>query len=435
VNVFDAEWTWTGERFETGIQIQVDEDGRIEAVGALGATPDLALAGRAILPGMVSAHSHAFQRGLRGRGEKFPEGSGSFWTWRQAMYGLVETLDEESFHRLCRLCFAEMRAAGITTVGEFHYFHHRETGGETADFRLDEVVLRAAAEAGIRIALLEVYYRTGAIGQPLEGAQRRFGSSSPAAYWEQMERLAGLLDPRTQTLGASVHSIRAASLEDLAAIYDEARRRDLVFHIHVEEQRREIEDSLAFYGRRPMALILEALGTATDLTAVHCTHTDPEDMARFLAGGGTVCLCPLTEANLGDGIPAAPRSHPAGSPFCLGSDSNARISLLEEMRWMEYGQRLATESRGVLRDAGGSVARILWDAATVNGARALGLPAGRIEAGLWADLVAIDLASPSLAGWTPETLLESLLFGATEEVVVATCVGGEWREHRKILAP
>jgi formiminoglutamate deiminase len=435
VKVFEAEWTWTGERFETGIQIQVDEDGRIEAVGALGATPDLALAGRAILPGMVSAHSHAFQRGLRGRGEIFPEGSGSFWTWRQAMYGLVETLDEESFHRLCLRCFAEMRAAGITTVGEFHYFHHRETGEATADFAFDEVVLRAAAEAGIRIALLEVYYRTGAIGQPLQWAQRRFGSPSPAAYWEQMGRLAGLLDPRTQTLGASVHSIRAASLEDLAAIYDEARRRDLVFHIHVEEQRREIEDSLAFYGKRPMALILEALGTATDLTAVHCTHTDPEDMARFLAGGGTVCLCPLTEANLGDGIPAAPRGHPAGSPFCLGSDSNARISLLEEMRWMEYGQRLATESRGVLRDAGGSVARILWDAATVNGARALDVPAGRIEAGLWADLVAIDLASPSLAGWTPETLLESLVFGATEEVVAATCVGGEWREHRKPHAP
>ncbi|HYO13058.1 MAG TPA: formimidoylglutamate deiminase [Thermoanaerobaculia bacterium] len=435
MKVFEAEWTWTGERFESGIQIQVEGDGRIEAVGSLGATPDLALAGRAILPGMVSAHSHAFQRGLRGRGETFPEGSGSFWTWRQAMYGLVETLDEESFHRLCLLCFAEMRAAGITTVGEFHYFHHRGTGGETADYAFDEVVLRAAAEAGIRIALLEVYYRTGAIGQPLEGAQRRFGSPSPAAYWEQMERLAGLLDPRTQTLGASVHSIRAASLEDLAAIYDEARRRDLVFHIHVEEQRREIEDSLAFYGKRPMALVLEALGTATDLTAVHCTHTDPEDMARFLAGGGTVCLCPLTEANLGDGIPAAPRVHPAGSPFCLGSDSNARISLLEEMRWMEYGQRLASESRGVLRDAGGSVARVLWDAATVGGARALDVPAGRIEAGRWADLVAIDLASPSLAGWTPETLLDALTFGATESVVAATCVGGEWREHRKPLPP
>jgi formimidoylglutamate deiminase len=428
VSVFEAEWTWTGERFETGLQVEVDEEGRIEAVGVLGRTPDLALAGHALLPGMVSAHSHAFQRGLRGRGETFPEGSGSFWTWRQAMYGLVGSLDAEGFHRTCLQAFQEMRAAGITCVGEFHYFHH--AGTEAASYAFDELVLRAAAEAGLRIALLEVYYRTGAIGQPLEGAQRRFGTPSPAAYWDQMDRLAGLLDPSTQSLGASVHSLRAASPEDLAAIYDEARRRDLVFHIHVEEQRREIEDCLAFYGKRPMALLLETLGTATDLTAVHCTHTDPEDLARFFAGGGTVCLCPLTEANLGDGIPAAPRSVPAGSAFCLGSDSNARISLFEEMRWMEYGQRLATESRGVLRDPNGSVAKVLWDAATAGGARALDVPAGRIEAGLWADFVAVDLAAPALAGWTPETLLDTLVFGATEGVVAATCVGGEWREHR-----
>jgi formimidoylglutamate deiminase len=429
MRIFEAEWTWTGGRFETGIQVQVGEDGRIEAVGDLGMTPDLALAGRALLPGMVSAHSHAFQRGLRGRGETFPEGSGSFWTWRQAMYSLAGTLDAEGFHRLCLQAFQEMRAAGITCVGEFHYFHH--SGEEAADYAFDEQVLHAAAEAGIRIALLEVYYRTGAIGQPLEGAQRRFATPSPAAYWERIDRLAGLLDPRTQSLGASVHSIRAASLEDLAAIYDEARRRDLVFHIHVEEQRREIEDSLAFYGERPMSLLMKTLGTATDLTAVHCTHTDPEDMARFLAGGGAVCLCPLTEANLGDGIPAALRTVSPESAFCLGSDSNARISLLEEMRWMEYGQRLATESRGVLRDPGGNVAKVLWEAATVNGARSLDVPAGRIEAGLWADFVAVDLHTPSLAGWTPETLLESMVFGATEEVVSATCVSGEWVEHRK----
>jgi formimidoylglutamate deiminase len=430
VKVVKADWTWTGERFEPGVRVAIGDDGRIESVGRQDRAPDLRLSGRALLPGMVSAHSHAFQRGLRGRGETFPAGSGSFWTWREAMYALVENLDEASFHRLCLQTFREMRSAGITTVGEFHYFHHREPGPEAADWAFDAVVLRAAAEAGIRIALIESYYRTGAIGQPLEGGQRRFRSPSPAAYWEQVDRLAGLLDPRTQTLGASVHSVRAASLEDLTAVYDEARRRDLVFHIHVEEQRREIEEALAYYGRRPMALVLESLGTATDLTAVHCTHTDAEDMERFLAAGGTVCLCPLTEGNLGDGIPAAPRAHPASGSFCLGSDSNARISHIEEMRWMEYGQRLATESRGALRDGNGNVARTLWEAATVTGARALGLETGRIAPGLWADFAAIDLAAPALLGWEPETLLESLIFGATEEVVTATCVGGEWEEHR-----
>lgn len=428
MTVLQADWTWTGEAFEEGVQVRI-EDGRISEVGHLGEA-DLRLERRALLPGMVSAHSHAFQRGLRGRGERFPAGaagSGSFWTWREAMYGLVDRLDPDTFQALCLRTFREMRAAGITCVGEFHYFHH---GPELDGWAFDERVLRAASEAGIRIALLEVYYRTGAIGQPLEGAQRRFGAPSPAAFWEQADRLAGLVDPTTQTLGASVHSLRAASLDDLRSVYDEARRRDLPFHIHVEEQRREIQDALAFYGQRPMQLLLETLGTATDVTAVHCTHTDAEDMARFLAGGGTVCICPLTEGNLGDGIAALPRVRDLGGPVCLGSDSNARISMLEEMRWLEYAQRLATESRGVLADDAGQVARAVFESATIAGANALGVDAGRIAPGCWADLAAIDLDAPTLAGWEPDTLLDSLVFGASDEVVAATCVGGRWVEHR-----
>lgn len=422
MSVLEADWTWTGERFETGIQVRIEE-GRIAEVGKLGDSQRLE--NRALLPGMISAHSHAFQRGLRGRGERFPAGSGSFWTWREAMYGLVGRLDPDDFQALCFQTFREMRRAGITCVGEFHYFHHgpEMDGLELDNWAFDERVLRAAAEAGIRIVLLEVYYRTGAIGQPLEGPQRRFGSPSLAAFWEQVDRLGALLDPATQSLGASVHSLRAAGLDDLRAVYDEARRRDLVFHIHVEEQRREIEDALAYYGRRPMQLLLQTLGTATDVTAVHCTHTDAEDMERFLAGGGTVCVCPLTEANLGDGIPGK-----VGAA-CLGSDSNARISMLEEMRWLEYAQRLKTESRGVLRDRDGRVARGLFEAATVNGAQALGIDAGRIAPGCWADFAAIDLGAPSLAGWEPETLLDSLVFGAGDEAIAATCVGGVWMER------
>jgi formimidoylglutamate deiminase len=250
-----------------------------------------------------------------------------------------------------------------------------------------------------------------------------------------MDRLAARLDPRRESLAASVHSLRAAGIEDLAAIYAEARRRDLPFHIHVEEQELEIADVIAYYGRRPMALLLETLGTATDLTAVHCTHTDGEEMERFLSAGGRVCLCLLTEGNLGDGIATVSRV-PANAPaFCLGSDSNARISPIEEMRWLEYVQRLATGSRGVLRslDGEGNVAPVLLAAATAGGAAALGVEAGRIAPGLWADLAAIDLHSPLLAGWTPETLLAAVIFGATEEVVTATAVGGVWVEHRRTL--
>ncbi|HEY0554909.1 MAG TPA: formimidoylglutamate deiminase [Thermoanaerobaculia bacterium] len=429
MKTIEADLTWTGARFESGLQIAVGEDGRIAEVGALGRTADQRLTGRALLPGLVTAHSHAFQRGLRGLGETFPAGAaGSFWTWREAMYALVGRLDSAELHALSLLTFREMRRAGITTVGEFHYVHHRDP--EALDYAFDAVVLAAAAEAGIRIVFIQSYYRTGAVGQPLEGPQRRFDSPNPKTYWEQMDRLAARLDPRRESLAASVHSLRAGSPDDLAAIYDGARRRDLPFHIHVEEQRREIEEVIAFYGQRPMALLLETLGTATDLTAVHCTHTDPEEMDRFLSAGGTVCLCPLTEGNLGDGIAAVPRLPPQRRSLCLGSDSNARISSIEEMRWLEYVQRLATESRGVLRDREGDVARVLLEAATTGGAKALGVEAGRIEAGLWADFAAIDLDSPLIAGWTPERLLESVIFGATEEVVAATCVGGEWEEHR-----
>jgi len=426
--MIEADLTWTGARFETGIQIAVGEDGRIAEVGPLGRSADLRLHGRALLPGFVSAHSHAFQRGLRGRGETFPAGAGNFWTWREAMYDLVQRLDADELRALSLQTFREMRATGITTVGEFHYVHHRDP--DAVDFAFDDVVLAAAREAGIRIAFIQSYYKTGAVGQPLEGGQRRFGCPSPEVYWEQMERLAARLNPRRETLAASVHSLRAAKVEDLAAIYDEARRRDLPFHIHVEEQRREIDEVIAYYGQRPMALLLETLGTATDITAVHCTHTDPEEMDRYLSMGGTVCLCPLTEGNLGDGIANVTKARPRSGAFCLGSDSNARISPIEEMRWMEYAQRLSTESRGVVRDRAGNVAPLLLQAATAGGAKALSVDAGRIETGLWADFAAIALDSPLIAGWTPETLLESVIFGATEEVVAATCVGGEWVEHR-----
>ncbi|MBV8199007.1 MAG: formimidoylglutamate deiminase [Acidobacteria bacterium] len=430
--IVEADWTWTGDGFASGVQVRVGGDGRIAEVGRLGLAATLRLHRQALLPGMVSAHSHAFQRALRGRGERFPAGTGSFWSWREAMYELAAGLDAGGFERLCVQSFREMRAAGITAVGEFHYFHHQRTAADTAadisplDYGFDPLVLRAAAAAGIRIVLLNTYYRTGGFDQPATGAQRRFESPSPEVFWEQMDRLDRSLAGPTQTLGAAVHSLRAAPPEELAAIFQEARRRGLAVHLHLEEQRKEIADCLAYYGRRPMQLALAALPAADGLTAVHCTHTAPEDLERFLEAGGTLCVCPLTEANLGDGLADLTIAHRRGDRISLGTDSNARISLLEEMRWLEYGQRLRAESRGLLRDAAGAVAPNLLRAATVGGARALGLPCGEVAAGCWADLVAVDLDHPALAGWEPETLLETLIFGAGDEAIVATAVGGEW---------
>ena len=428
--VIEADLTWIEGRVESGLQVRVDTDGRIAEVGRLERRITNRLRDRALLPGFVNVHSHAFQRGLRGKGERFPAGVGDFWTWREAMYALVERLDQRELFRLSLQAFEEMRDAGITTVGEFHYLHH---AGDGTDYELDRIVLDAAAEAGIRIVLLQAYYATGGIGQPLGSAQRRFRSTDVDAYWKQIDRLESALDAQTQSLGAVAHSIRAASLEDISALHAEARRRGLPFHMHVEEQRREIEECVAAYGRPPMRVLLDTLDIGDNLTAVHCTHTTPVDLRQFLQAGGTVCVCPLTEANLGDGLPQLDPVPDMLDRLSLGSDSNARISPIEEMRWLEYGQRLRNESRGVLRTGEGEVAPTVIQAATAGGARALGLRAGRIDAGHWADLVVIDLEHPSIQGWELETLAEALVSGADNGVVRGTYVGGNWRESRLIL--
>ncbi len=424
--IIEADLTWVDGRFRPGVKITVGANGRIEAVGSLDATVSLRLKDRAILPGMINAHSHTFQRGLRGRGEQFPRGAGSFWSWREAMYELVNQMDEPKIYALSRQAFTEMLACGITTVGEFHYLHHDE---RCEGYAFDEIVLKAAADAGIRIVLLNAYYATGGIGEPLEGAQLRFGSPSLDAFWLQMDRLQTLIDHQTQSLGVVAHSIRAADIQDIAALHEEAHRRGLVFHIHVEEQRKEIEDCVGHYARRPMQLLNERLQIDDRFTAIHCTHTDHGDMASYLAAGGNVCICPLTEANLGDGIADVPEILKHNGRICFGTDSNARISCIEEMRWLEYVQRLTGEQRGVCTDEGGSCAQLLWRMATIHGANVLGINTGEIEAGCAADLVTIDLNHPSLAGWSTETLLDSLVFGSSNQAIAATCVNGRWIER------
>ena len=412
--VIEADFTWTGGELTPGVQVMVD-GGRIEVVGALGFDATRRLRGQILLPGFVSAHSHAFQRALRGRGETFPAGSGSFWSWREAMYELVAQLDETGFHDAVLATFQEMRSAGITSVGEFHYLHHSPAG---ADYAFDGIVLAAARAAGIRITLLLTFYKTGGIGQPLNNAQKRFETRSVEEFFRHVDSLT--FDPATQRIGIAAHSIRGVPLDDLVELYAGARQRAMPMHMHVEEQRKEIEDCLAAYGRRPMQLLNERLPSCEGLTAVHATHTHAADMQRFLDRGGSVCITPLTEANLGDGIPDVTPllAHP--ERLSLGTDSNARISFLEEMRWLEYAQRLRSESRGVYRDENGRNAPRLLEFATRGGARSLGLETGRIEAGACADFIAVDVAD-----------LETLVFGRGDDAIRATCVAGQWQSTER----
>ena len=434
---------WTGTSFEAGWAVDVDPAGRILAVGpaedpatdAVGPiATEVDLRGKALLPGFVNAHSHAFQRGLRGRGETFPAGAGSFWTWREAMYDLVGRLDESLLYNLSTLAFREMLAAGITTVGEFHYVHHLDDDERT--FAGDAVVVQAAHDVGIRLVLLHAFYRFGGLdephrGRPLTGGQLRFETADYDTYLRSFERLEKLVrgtgSYESLQLGVVAHSIRAVSQDDLRRLHTLAQEQGLVFHMHVEEQRQEIEACLETHGQTPMQVILDACEVDERTTAVHCTHTAPDDMERYLAAGGNVCLCPLTEANLGDGIADLPGILAArGSQLCLGSDSNARISMLEEMRWTEYVQRLHRERRGVVVTGDGRIGPRLLGAATVGGARSLGLDAGRIEAGALADFSAIDLHHRQLDHATPETLADALVCGGGDGVISNVCVGGRW---------
>ncbi len=423
--IIEADLTWTGMQFEPGVQVEVDDTGRITRVGTLHTKATTRLTGQALLPGFVNAHSHAFQRGLRGRGERFPDGAGSFWSWREAMYALVNRLDAKSLFDLSVQAFQEMRSTGITTVGEFHYLHHLS---DEDRFVFDTVVLDAARAVGIRIALLQTYYRTGGCGLPATGGQRRFLSTSLEGYWSQVDRLELTLDPTRESLGIAAHSLRAVPPDEVEQLHAESVRRGRPFHIHLEEQVQEVADCLDAYDQRPMTLLLDRLSTMENVTAVHCTHTDPTELTAFIDRGGSVSLCPLTEANLGDGIPPLGEISTTlrGVELCLGTDSNARIAMMEEMRGLEYAQRLKAERRGIFRDEDGTVARRLLRIATQGGARSLGVASGEIRPGLWADFAVVDMAAPILAGADPDTLLDSIVFGADPSVVTRTAVGGIW---------
>jgi len=280
VRIVEADWIWTGRVFEPDLQIEVSADGRIHSIHRKTQIADLQLEDAALIPGMVNAHSHAFQRGLRGRGESFPEGSRSFWNWRDEMYELVDSIDSGTFYKLSLQAFGEMLRCGITTVGEFHYLHH-QTPDE--DYGLDEVLLQAAEDAGIRIVLISVYYRSGGIGKEPSGAQLRFRTSSLSRFWEQLEWLEGRAASRPgQTLGVAAHSIRAVEPEELIRLYARASSEKRIFHMHLEEQEKEIEDCRKAYGLSPMGLLAEQLTLGEHFTAVHATHTSRADLQRFL---------------------------------------------------------------------------------------------------------------------------------------------------------
>jgi formiminoglutamate deiminase len=406
VNVW-CEHAWLGgEQLVADVLIEIEGDRLVAVTTETVPTEDAERLSGITLPGLANAHSHAFQRALRARTHA---GHGSFWTWREQMYGLADRLDPDSCFALSRACFGEMALAGITCVGEFHYLHHAPGGAPYEDPNaMGRAVIAAAAEAGIRITLLDACY--------LHGGLERFRDPD-AEMWAA--RVDGLHDTGPARIGAAVHSVRAVRPEEAAVVAEWATARPL--HAHVSEQPAENEQCLADHARTPTRVLADAGALGTHFTAVHATHLTDEDVAALGGAAAAVCLCPTTERDLADGIGPAARLRAAGASLAVGSDSHAVIDVFEEARAIELDERLASGVRG--RHS----APALLTAASAGGHAALGWPeAGRIEAGALADLVNVSLDSARLAGTRAEHGLDAAVFAAAAPDVRHVMAGGRW---------
>jgi len=377
------------------------------------------------LPGMANAHSHAFHRALRG---VVQAGQGTFWTWRERMYQVAGRLQPDSYLTLARAVYAEMALAGITCVGEFHYLHHDTGGARYGDpNEMGRALLEAAAQAGLRITLLDTCYLRGGLsadGSPvaLSGAQERFGDGDGAGWAERVAQLGpdehGMLDAYARA-GVAIHSVRAVPPDQMGPVIACSHAYGAPLHAHLSEQPAENEACLTAYGVTPACLFEQAGALGPRTTAVHATHLTGDDIELLGDTGTTACLCPTTEADLADGIGPARALTAAGCPLSLGSDSHAVVDLLAEARLTEMGERLVSGRRGSFR------AEELAEAATVAGHACLGWPqAGEIAPGAFADLVTVALDTPRLAGAQPGSVLESVIFAGSAADVRTVVISG-----------
>jgi formimidoylglutamate deiminase len=428
---------YINRRFESGVALVCDEAGTIVKIARAVELRDekkINLPRRAVLPGMVNAHSHAFQRVIRGRTEyRTSNQRDSFWTWRDMMYSAATRLMPEDIYDASRMAFLEMALSGITAVGEFHYLHHAPDGAPYDHPNLE--VIRAANDVGLRIALLRVAYARSGFQTEANPKQARFIEIDSEIYLRNLEGLIRDLDrgPHARAwAGIAPHSVRAVPLPYLKEIVAYAHEQDLKVHMHVAEQPAEVSACVEEYGRTPIAL-LETEGLLSDrFTAVHAIHVTPKTIPSFAKTGAMVCACPTTERNLGDGVVPADEYLKNGVAICLGTDSHTQIDLLEDARELEYHLRLQKMERAVLDHQSQAsslksqaLAALLFDCATVNGARSLGAPNGSLEVGMPADFFTVNLDDPSIAGASTDDLLPTIVFSLSRAAVREVVVGGK----------
>jgi formiminoglutamate deiminase len=426
-----AELAWLGDEIAADVLIEATGERFTTITPGVPAPADAVRLPGLTLPGLANAHSHAFHRALRGRVQA---GSGTFWTWREQMYAVAARLDPVSYRALARAVYAEMALAGISCVGEFHYLHHGPDGTPYPEPNaMGEALIAAAADAGIRITLLDACYLTGGIGEPLKGPQLRFGDGSAGNWQRRVDALHSAVGKNGRSharVGAAIHSVRAVPRAQIRAVADWARERGAPLHVHLSEQPAENEACQAAYGMTPARLLAEGHALGARTVAVHATHLTPDDVGLLGTTMTGICMCPTTERDLADGIGPARDLAAAGSAICLGSDQHAVIDLFEEARAVELDERLATRRRGNWR------AGELLTAATSAGHYGLGWPeAGRLEPGSRADLVTVALDSVRTAGTTREFAAETAVFAATAADVRHVVVSGREivRDGRHLL--
>lgn len=419
MTIWLADFVYTGGAFESGLAMIVDDDGLIARFSRDEA--DLKKAqrfpGRAILPGLVNVHSHTFQRVIRGRTEhRTSAARDTFWTWRESMYHAATSMSPDGIYRAARMAFLEMLLSGITAVGEFHYVD------QNLDVSL--AILRAGQDLGLRVTLLRTaYVRAGWKKDPHPG-QARFLTPDIDKFLSDTDDMIG----KGAHVGVAPHSVRAVPLDDLRTLAAYAQMRSLPLHMHVSEQPAEVESSIGEYGRRPVELLYDNGILGDRFTAVHAIHITDEE-ARML-GGSTVCACPTSERNLGDGAVPADKLFDAGAHICFGSDSNVQIDVLEDARELEYHLRMNKLERAVLcedksRDTLDGLARRLFQCASESGARSLRSPGGSLEPGRAADFFTVDLNDCSVAGADRSSLLAHIVFSLERTAVRDVFVSGQ----------
>ena len=412
--ILHAETALLSDGWATEVRIRI-ADGRIVEV-----TPDAPREGQVhgcLLPAPVNLHSHTFQRAMAGMTEGRTAGQDSFWTWRALMYRFLDQLTPEDVGAIAAQSMVEMAEAGFSAVCEFHYLHHPAGGGTYADpAEMSRRIAAASEETGLGLTHLPVIYEQGGVdGRALAGGQLRFGSS-PDIYQRLLEGAAAALAVMPDArLGVAPHSLRAVSRETLAQVAGMVLNGPV--HIHIAEQLAEVAEVQAAWGARPVEWALANLPLGPRWCMIHATQMTPEETAALARTGAVAGLCPITEANLGDGIFDGPGWLAAGGTFGVGTDSNIRISLPEELRLLEYSQRLHHKGRAVMADAGRSTGRLLWDGAARGGAQAARRDSGAIAVGMWADLLALDTDDVRLEGFAGDSLLDACLFAGRDGLV------------------